>query len=249
MSPENMRTSLVEWLRDWFKKNGDGCNAVIGISGGCDSAVVAALCAEAIGRENVVGVMMPNVIQPDIKDSRRVIDSLGIRHYMVPITLPVMDIVKQLDYSGVDIGEQAIENLPPRIRMATLYALSQSINGRVVNTSNFSERAIGWGTRWGDMVGDVSPIAMLTKTEVVAIGHTIDYLPNDIVDKPPSGGLTGSLRDEDALGFSYEVLDGYLINGDCPDKDVLEKILQLRGRNRFKLHHPQMFHVYGSARS
>ena len=143
MSPENIRARLVEWIRDWFKKNGDGCKAVIGISGGCNSAVVAALCVEAVGRENVIGVIMPNVIQPDIQDSRRVVEALNIQYYTVPITLPVMDIVKQLDYSGVDMSEQAMYTLPARIRMATLYALSQSINGRIINTSDFSKRTIG----------------------------------------------------------------------------------------------------------
>lgn len=236
-----IRNDLVQWLRDWFSKNGEGCKAVIGISGGCDSTVVAALCVEALGKENVVGVLMPNVIQPDIHDSERVVNILGIQSYTVPVTLPVMDISKQLEHAGIEMSNQASLNLPARIRMATLYAVSQSLNGRVINTSNLSEASIGWSTRWGDSVGDVCPIAMLTKTEVKEIGHTYEDIPDDLIDKPPADGLTCK-TDEDNFGFTYEELDRYLLTGVCESADTLEKILQMRGRNRFKSSEPQKFY-------
>lgn len=239
---EKVKNDIVDWLRDWFDKNGKGCKAVIGISGGCDSTVVAALCVEALGKENVVGVMMPNVSQPDIDDSHRVVEALGIQSYLIPITMPVADTLSQLKHAGIEPSLQTSTNLPARIRMATLYAVSQSIGGRVINTSNYSERAIGWGTRWGDTVGDVCPIAMLTKTDVIEVGHTFKNIPADLIEKAPADGLTGK-TDEDNFGFTYEVLDQYLMTGVCYDKEVLEKILQMRGKNRFKLHEPPMFFI------
>lgn len=206
--------------------------------------MVAALCCEALGKENVVGVLMPNIVQHDIEDSHRVVEALGIQSYTVPITLPVASITSQLNYSGITISTQAAINLPARIRMATLYAVSQSINGRVVNTSNFSERSIGWGTRWGDTVGDVSPLAMLTKTEVREIGHTLENIPRDLIDKAPADGLTGK-TDEDNFGFTYEELDSYLMHDLCLNKETLQKILQMRSRSRFKLNMPDMFYPKG----
>ena len=238
---EIIKNELVKWLQDWFEKNGKGCKAVVGISGGCDSTVVAALCAEAIGKENVLGVLMPNVKQADIEDSHRVVEALGIDSVTIPITMPVIGIIQQLDHAGIKVSDQTSTNLPARIRMATLYAVSQSVKGRVINTSNYSERAIGWGTRWGDTVGDVCPLAMLTKTEVREIGHTFSQIPKDLIDKAPADGLTGK-TDEDNFGFSYEVLDQYLTNGVCFDQDALEKILQMRGKNRFKLYEPAKFY-------
>lgn len=238
---EIIKNELVKWLQDWFEKNGKGCKAVVGISGGCDSTVVAALCAEAIGKENVLGVLMPNVKQVDIEDSHRVVEALGIDSITIPITMPVIGIIQQLDHAGIKVSDQTSTNLPARIRMATLYAVSQSVKGRVINTSNYSERAIGWGTRWGDTVGDVCPLAMLTKTEVREIGHTFSQIPKDLIDKAPADGLTGK-TDEDNFGFSYEVLDQYLTNGVCFDQDALEKILQMRGKNRFKLYEPAKFY-------
>jgi len=238
---EIIKNELVKWLQEWFKKNGEGCKAVVGISGGCDSTVVAALCAEAIGKENVLGVLMPNVKQADIEDSHRVVEALGIDSVTIPITMPVIGIIQQLDHAGIKVSDQTSTNLPARIRMATLYAVSQSVKGRVINTSNYSERAIGWGTRWGDTVGDVCPLAMLTKTEVREIGHTFSQIPKDLIDKAPADGLTGK-TDEDNFGFSYEVLDQYLTKGVCFDQDALEKILQMRGKNRFKLYEPAKFY-------
>jgi len=238
---EIIKNELVKWLQEWFKKNGEGCKAVVGISGGCDSTVVAALCAEAIGKENVLGVLMPNVKQADIEDSHRVVEALGIDSITIPITMPVIGIIQQLDHAGIKVSDQTSTNLPARIRMATLYAVSQSVKGRVINTSNYSERAIGWGTRWGDTVGDVCPLAMLTKTEVREIGHTFSQIPKDLIDKAPADGLTGK-TDEDNFGFSYEVLDQYLTKGVCFDQDALEKILQMRGKNRFKLYEPAKFY-------
>lgn len=224
---------LVEWLREWFDENGPGCNAVIGISGGKDSSVCAALCVEALGKDRVLGVLMPNGAQPDIGYSRMLTDHLGIDS----VTINIHDAVESIERGMfaedfVTISEQTVINLPPRIRMATLYAVSQSVNGRVINTCNLSEEYVGYSTRWGDSVGDVSPLANLTVQEVKAIGHALG-LPPELVEKTPSDGLCGK-SDEDKLGFPYEALDRYIRTGFC-EEPYKTRIDAAHEKNLFKL--------------
>ena len=233
---------VVQWIRDWFQNNGKGCNAVVGISGGKDSSVVAALCVEALGADRVIGVLMPNLKQDDIDFSYRLVEHLRIKYYLVPVSMPIADTLNQIRRSGITASQQAIINLPARIRMATLYAISQSLNGRVANTSNYSEDYIGWATRYGDGAGDFCPIARLTSTEVVALGKALG-LPDELVNKPPSDGLTGK-TDEDNFGFSYEVLDRYIMDGECADVDVMRKIYAMHTKNAFKLHMPPCCEVW-----
>lgn len=133
----------------------------------------------------------------------------------------------------INISKQTIINLPPRIRMATLYAISQSANGRVANTCNMSEDWIGYSTRWGDSVGDFSPLANLTSDEVIAVGKECN-LPSELVYKTPSDGLCGK-SDEDNFGFSYKVLNRYIRTGYCFDNEVKEKIDNMHNKNLFKL--------------
>ena len=212
------RDAVIEWIRGWFAENGPDSPAVIGISGGKDSTVVAALCARALGPERVVGVMMPDGVQPDIDDSRNVIKALGIRGYAVNIHAATSGVLNALGEAEgmqeqpVTISAQTRSNLPPRIRMSTVYALSQSLNGRVANTCNLSETMVGWETKWGDAVGDFSPLSGLTASEVVAIGLTMPEIPVKLVVKAPSDGLCGR-TDEDAFGFRYAELDNYLRTG------------------------------------
>ena len=229
---------IANWIRDWFSKNG-GENAIVGISGGKDSSVVAALCAQVLGKDHVIGVIMPNLHQSDIDDSYYLCDTLGIRRYTVPVTMPVVDTLNQLFNSDIRVSDQAYINLPARIRMATLYAVAQSMNGRVANTCNLSEDWIGWSTRWGDSVGDFCPIARLTATEVVEIGRQLG-LPDRLMDKPPADGLTGN-SDEDNFGFSYEVLDRYIRTGVCKSRRARESIDFLHQKNAFKLYMPDAF--------
>ena len=228
---------VVQWIRDWFEVNGKGCNAVLGISGGKDSSVVAALCAEALGRERVIGVTMPNGVQPDISDSMRLIDHLGIRHCCVNIgdtTRTLMAAVsEQLATMGVEVSAQTTINLPPRVRMTTLYAVSQSMNGRVANTCNLSEDWVGYSTRYGDAAGDFAPLGGLTVAEVIAVGKELG-LPIDLVEKTPSDGLCGK-TDEDNLGFTYAVLDRYIRTGQCDDPRVKALIDDKHEKNLFKL--------------
>lgn len=223
----------VQWIRDWFESNGKGCNAVVGISGGKDSSVVAALCVKALGKERVIGVLMPNGEQPDIDCSKQLVAYLGIPFYVCNIKKAVDGVKQSLIESGVELTRQTLVNLPPRIRMSTLYALSQSMNGRVANTCNLSEDWVGYSTRYGDAAGDFSPLGKLTVREVKAIGRYLD-LPENLVEKVPSDGLTDR-TDEDNLGFTYAVLDEYIRTGVCEDPDTKARIDRLHRINEFKL--------------
>ena len=230
---EKVTNEAVEWIRDWFERNGKGCNAVIGISGGKDSSVVAALCVKALGKERVIGVLLPNGQQPDIDCSRQLVAHLGIPYYVCNIEKAVNGVLESLTKSGVEITRQTRVNLPPRIRMSTLYALSQSNNGRVANTCNLSEDWVGYSTRYGDAAGDFAPLGKLTVQEVKAIGFYLG-LPENLVEKVPSDGLTEK-TDEDNLGFTYAALDKYIRTGVCEDEEVKAKIDRLHRVNEFKL--------------
>ena len=228
-----VKDKCVQWIRDFFDKNGNSCNAVVGISGGKDSSVVAALCVEALGRDRVIGVLMPNGEQNDIDMARKLVDFLDIMNFEVNIKEAVNGVLNSLPMNGYDISEQTITNSPARIRMTTLYALSQSMNGRVANTCNLSEDWVGYATRYGDAAGDFSPLSQLTVTEVKEIGRVLG-LPTELVDKTPSDGLCGK-TDEDNLGFTYEVLDRYIRTGEIDDEDIKNKIDTMHEKNLFKL--------------
>ena len=227
------KEEVVKWIKEWFDINGKDCNAVVGISGGKDSSVVAALCVEALGKDRVIGVLMPNGGQGDIDDAVELINHLGIKSYTINIKGAVDKILRCMELNGIDITEQTRINLPPRIRMSTLYAVSQSNNGRVANTCNLSEDWVGYATRYGDAAGDFSPLSQLTVTEVKEIGRVLG-LPAELVDKTPSDGLCGK-TDEDNLGFTYEVLDRYIRTGEIDDEDIKNKIDDMHEKNLFKL--------------
>ncbi|MBR5460748.1 MAG: NAD(+) synthase [Clostridia bacterium] len=222
----------VLWIRDFFEKNGNGCNAVVGISGGKDSSVVAALCVEALGVDRVIGVLMPNGVQHDIDCAQRLVEHLKIKHYTVNIK-DTVDALKSALPSDLALSEQTVNNIPPRVRMTTLYAISQSVNGRVANTCNLSEDWVGYSTRYGDSVGDFSPLSRLTVQEVKAIGHHLG-LPSDLVEKTPIDGLCGK-TDEDNLGFTYAELDRYIRTGEIDDPAKKELIDRKHKANLFKL--------------
>jgi NAD+ synthase len=223
----------IEWIREFFKENGPTCNAVIGISGGKDSSVAAALCVEALGKDRVIGVLMPKGEQSDIDCAKQLVEFLGIKSYEVNIYDAVTGIENALAKAGIEESEQARINLPPRIRMSTLYAVSQSFNGRVVNTCNLSEDWVGYSTRYGDSVGDFSPMSNLTVAEVIAIGEELQ-LPENLIHKVPIDGLCGK-TDEDNLGFSYATLDKYIRTGVCEDEAVKQRIDTMYKNSRFKL--------------
>lgn len=222
----------VAWIREFFEKNGPGCNAVLGISGGKDSSVAAALMVRALGKERVIGVLMPCGVQKDIDAARKLVNVLDIESVEINIEAAVNGVWSAME-GKVDVSEQARINLQPRIRMATLYAVSQSRNGRVVNTCNLSEDWVGYATRYGDGAGDFSPISRMTVTEVKAVGRELG-LPADLVDKVPIDGLCGK-TDEENLGFTYAELDRYIREGIEPETAVKKRIDELHERNLFKL--------------
>lgn len=218
---------IVEWIRKYFETNArPDTKAVIGISGGKDSSICAALCVKALGKDRVLGVLMPNGIQPDFGDSTKVCQLLDIKCIPINIEAAFSSLAVQIT-THLDDNKDMRINLPPRLRMTTLYAVAQAIpeGGRVVNTSNYSERIIGYSTKYGDSVGDFSPLGELTVTEVKAIGHELG-LPKYLVDKPPADGLSG-MTDEEKIGFTYEQLDDYILNWPdtktC-DSQTIEKI-------------------------
>ena len=227
---KKVKDECVAWIRDFFEENGKGCNAVVGISGGKDSSVVAALCAEALGKDRVIGVLMPNGEQADIDMAQLLAEHLGIRRYTVNIKDAFEGIVKNIPF---ELSKQSRENLAPRLRMAALYAVSQSHNGRVANTCNLSEDWVGYATRYGDGAGDFSPCSKLTVQEVKAVGRVLG-LPDALVDKVPIDGLCGK-TDEDNLGFTYAVLDRYIRTGVIEDKETKARIDRLNKLNEFKL--------------
>ena len=227
---EKVKNECVQWIRDFFEENGKGCNAVLGISGGKDSSIVAALCVEALRKDRVIGVLMPNGEQADIDMAKLLVDTLGIKHYIVNIKDAVQGVINSVPF---ELSEQSMINLPPRIRMSTLYAVSQSNNGRVANTCNLSEDWVGYSTRYGDSVGDFSPCSNLTVREMKEIGRLCG-LPDVLIDKVPSDGLCGK-TDEDNLGFTYAELDRYIREGVIDNPESKAKIDRLHKINLFKL--------------
>lgn len=242
-NPQAIKDALIQWIRDYFSQNGPTCSAVVGISGGKDSTIVAALCKEALGADRVVGVLMPNGVQSDIDDAKAVVAHLGIPHMTVNIGSAyealTQAIVQGEGYDVVtgrnDLSRDAAINTPPRLRMATLYAVGQNLpNGaRVANTCNGSEDYVGYSTKFGDSAGDFSPLARLVVEEVRQIGKLLD-IPAYLVDKVPSDGLSGQ-SDEDKLGFTYAMLDRYIRTGEIEDLATKERIDRLNRINKHKL--------------
>lgn len=241
-NPEQTKNEIVAWIREYFEKNGPGCSAVIGISGGKDSSVTAALLAEALGRERVVGVMMPNGVQSDIRDSQEIVSLLGIPNVTVNIQDGVNGLAGAINASLKDSGLEAdtlsrdsMINMPPRLRMSTLYAIAQALpnGGRVVNTCNRSEDYIGYSTKYGDAAGDFSPLANLLVHEVIQLGEVLG-VPERLTRKAPSDGLSG-MTDEDKIGFTYAVLDHYILTGECENAETKKKIDRMHVLNLHKL--------------
>ncbi len=229
---EKVKNQCVEWIRKFFEENGPGCNAVVGISGGKDSSIAAALCVEALGKDRVIGVLMPQGEQHDIDMAYLLVNHLGIKHYEINVKDAIDSLLKNMP-EDLPVSVQTKTNIPPRVRMTTLYAVSQSVNGRVVNTCNLSEDWVGYSTRYGDAAGDFSPMSHLTVTEVKEIGRLLG-LPEVLVEKVPIDGLCGK-TDEENLGFTYAELDVYIRTGEIADKDKKELIDRKHKMNLFKL--------------
>lgn len=227
-----LKDDIVQWIRDYFEKAG-GKGAVIGISGGKDSTVVAGLLVEALGKERVFGVLMPNGTQKDIQDSRRVVNILGIDSDIVNIGYAYDKLVDEMNYT-VDLTDEAKINIAPRLRMTTLYAIAQTKGYRVAGTGNACEAYVGYCTKWGDTAHDFNPIAELTVDEVIGVGMALG-LPNDLLLKAPADGLSGS-TDEERLGVTYSQIAEVRENGTCGDEeaDVIIKTKHLMSLHKFE---------------
>lgn len=236
-----VKNDIVKWIQDWFSDNGPGCNAIVAVSGGKDSSVVSALCVEALGADRVIGVLLPKGVQHDIDVSQALVSHLGIRSFTLNIQDAYDGVISQLNEAlgSENIKDQTLTNLPARLRMAAVYAVSQSMNGRVANTCNLSEDWVGYSTRYGDNAGDFSPLSYLTVNEVKAVGRVLG-LPSEFVDKTPIDGLQ-PLTDEQKLGFTYDTLDRYIREGICEDPAVKERIDHLHRINLFKLSYMPCF--------
>lgn len=238
--------NLVKWIRTQVPEGG---KAVLGISGGKDSTIAAALCVRALGAENVIGVMMPNGYQKDIADSHKVCDLLGITGVVINIEKACDSLYNSLSLlarlSRSAFPEIITTNTPARIRMTTLYMVAGLFpNSRVVNTCNYSEDYVGYSTKYGDAAGDFSPLGYMTVREVLAIGDALG-LPYDLVHKTPSDGMCGK-TDEDNLGFTYEQLDNYIDNNkDFIPVEVCRKIEHLHKTTRHKYHPIPTYGIYG----
>ena len=239
------KNDCVNWIRTYFKENSTNGTAVVGISGGKDSSVVAALCTEALGAERVMGVLMPQGEQSDIEDALTLVKFLKIPFMVINIenaaNVLFDSIFLELKQNGKEISNNTLINLPARLRMTTLFGVSQSINGRVANTCNFSENWVGYTTLFGDGAGQFSPLGCLTVQEVKNLGKILG-LPTNLIEKTPSDGLCGQ-TDEDKLGFTYDVLDTYLRTGVCKDLAAKDKIDNLHRLNSFKLDSMPEFYI------
>lgn len=234
------RDALVAAIRDLAEKQ-DFQKIVLGISGGKDSTVCAALCARALGKENVYGVMLPDGEQKDISDSQRVCDVLGIRQR----TINIGEMHRELRRITDQLGDAAAEgefpipydresdvNVGPRLRMTTLRYIAQALNARLVGTGNLSEITVGYCTKDGDTSSDFALLAALTSVEVVEVGLTLEELPRDLVVKTPSDGLSGK-SDEERLGVTYRQIHDFIRLGTCGDAETDEKI---RRKERAGMH-------------
>ena len=243
------KDEIITWIQNYFRKNGPDCNAVVGISGGKDSRIVAALCCEALGNGRVIGVLMPQGVQDDIDVARDLVKHLGIKSFEINIAETVNTLLAKGRIAGLCDSKQARVNLPARIRMATLFMVSQSMNGRVANTCNASENFVGWQTVGGDGFGQFSPLSKLTVTEVKAVGRELG-LPEKFIEKAPADGLTGK-TDEDNFGFTYEFLDKYIRTGEFGgDTATAAKIDRMHEANLFKdlpmpTYDPSLFNWWG----
>ena len=249
--PETIRDRLVEAIRETAKRQGFK-KVVLGISGGKDSTVVAALCARALGPENVYGVMMPDGVQKDLADSRRVCSALGIRHRVINIGAMHEALRAATDQKGenaetgeftIPVSRQSATNVPPRLRMTTLRYIAQALDARLAGTGNLSEITVGYCTKDGDTSCDFSVLGSLTSVEVVQVGLTMEELPKELVLKTPSDGLTG-LSDEENLGLRYTDIHLYIRKGTCGNAETDEKIRRKEAASMHKRRMPTVLNPF-----
>lgn len=234
---DEVTEELIKWIKNYFVENGPNSKAVIGMSGGKDSTVCAALCAEALGKDRVVGVRMPCGTQVDIAFAEKACElycgqshEVNIGGAFERLFDEVMDHYHDCDEK---VRDAVLTNMPARLRMTTLYGIAACVGGRVANTCNFSEDFVGYSTKFGDGAGDFSPLQNYTVDEVIAIGKHLE-VPQDLLYKVPDDGMSGQ-TDEEKLGFTYKELDLYLREDIIPEYDTFKNIMQRHERNVHKM--------------
>lgn len=242
--PDKERDHIVQWLKDWFAQFNPGAGAVIGISGGKDSTIMAALLSRALGPERVTGLLLPNLVQNDINDAKTVVRTLGIRHRVINIGPAVnaiyASIISAVDMdgnrAGLELNDTVTINTPPRVRMTILRAVAAALPGAnfFINTCNRSEDYIGYSTKDGDAAGDIAPLSGYTVSELVHIGLSMPEIPEELTVKTPSDGLCGQ-TDESRFDFLYATLDRYILTGVCTDPITKDRIDRMHRANLHKL--------------
>ncbi len=245
------RDGLIRQLQELAQAQGFS-RVVLGISGGKDSTVTAALCARALGRENVYGVMLPDGEQTDIADSRRICDALGIRQREVNIGAMHEALKTVTDQKG-DAAEEGAFSIPfsrasdinvgPRLRMTVLRYITQALGARLAGTGNLSEATVGYCTKDGDTSCDFAMLGALTSVEVVQVGLTMPELPRELVLKTPTDGLSGK-SDEDNMGLSYQDIHLYIREGTCGKPEVDAAIAKREKGNMFKRRMPPILQPF-----
>lgn len=243
---------LVASLRSFFKNAGMQ-KAVLGLSGGIDSAVVAALAAEALGSENVTGIIMPSAFSTlhSVTDAVDLADNLNIKYYIIPIEKIYDKVLKEIDpiFEGEHHWDNTQENLQARIRGMILMAFSNRRGALLLNTSNKSELAVGYGTLYGDLAGALMVIADIYKLQVYALADYIntekEIIPFSTITKAPSAELREDQKDTDSLP-DYSILDPVLYRmvelGETPEqiiesgvaRELVERITKLKKGAAFK---------------
>lgn len=229
---KRLKDECIESIRQWFYENGNGCNAVIGLSGGKDSTIVAKLCVEALGPERVIVVSLPGEGQDSEEAEWIAEEELGLKCMVIPIGNLLAETMGEAPFEP---SEQSVLNLPARFRMMMLYYVAQTYNGRVIGTCNASENYLGYFTKFGDGASDFEPLGRLTVTEVKKLGYELG-IRKEWVDKTPDDGLPGSKPDEEKFGFSYEMLDEYICDHNSPNvpDDIRHKIEDMHNKSLFK---------------
>lgn len=225
---------IIDEIKRYFLENGNkDTKAVIGISGGKDSTIAAALLVRALGADRVIGVKMPNGTQSDIDDAVEVCNLLGIRHFNINIGDAYNHLIADFMNTNLNVNSQIETNTPARLRMTTLYMVAAAVGGRVINTGNASEFYVGNTTKYGDLAGDFAILKDYYVREILEIGDNLDEIPAYLVHKAPADGMCGK-TDEDNMGFSYDILDAYLLDEVMPDYDVFRNIAERHARNVHK---------------
>ena len=225
---------IIDEIKKYFVENGNkDTKAVIGISGGKDSTIAAALLVRALGADRVIGVKMPNGTQSDIDDAVEVCNLLGIRHFNINIGDAYNHLIADFMNTNLNVNSQIETNTPARLRMTTLYMVAAAVGGRVINTGNASELYVGYTTKYGDLAGDFAIFKDYYVREILEIGDNLDEIPSHLVHKAPGDGMSGK-TDEDNMGFNYDVLDAYLLDEVAPDYETLRNIESRHERNLHK---------------